>query len=922
MIDTMASASCDHCGRVLEYSGERPRFCAYCGATLTASTVEATIAYTPEPSATVTQPPSPAADDEAPVDLPGYRLLRRLGAGGMGTVFEAEETAHGRRVAVKVLNARLGAGGDSIERFRQEGRLAGTIAHPRCVFVLAADEAEGRPYIVMELMTGATLQTLVERRGPRPVGEAVGLILDVIEGLAEAHRLGLVHRDVKPSNCFLEANGRVKVGDFGLSKTLGGDVRLTRTGAFIGTPLYASPEQIKGAPIDVRTDVYAVCATLYYLLTGSAPFDSKDAAATLARIVSEPIPSIRERRSSVPVALEAAIVRGMDRDRERRWRSLEDLRDALLPFAPRPIPAAAPSRRLAAFAIDLAIWAAVKELLSYVLAVLLLWPVAADLASVATWTLLFAPAEGIWGGSLGKRLLRLRVLRSHRRIEPGLLRSLGRCLTLYGLLFVPSMAARIVLAATIDLGPVLNEAAAVFAGIILFLVGMVLNIAPMRPQNGFRGLHEWVSGTRTVSLPRAARALRRSRWAGASRLPAESSWSSTGRPADAPERVGPFVVRGAIARQGDYRVLAAEDEALRRVVWVVLRPLDDGAPDESRRSLSRSTRVRWVAGGEQDGRRWDAFTAPAGIPLAEFVRPRGLAWVEARPILSALADELADARNDNTLPTPIRVDQVWIGPDGRIQLVEPLGPATTDEPDADRRALDFLAGVATLALGGKARRATAPRRPIRAAVPMHARALLDRLAGLSDRFDRVDDFREALAATEDQPTELPWVVRAVRILGFLAGAAIKLFVVGGIDWLIEGPHFGRAIAGASGLISDAAELIEVVSWALLTLPLLAAVTRAGLLPRLLGAVLVREDGRRPSRLRCAAREAIIWAPLLVLVVVAEVLSEELGLGVPTWLRVLVDVIPLLWPLADALHELADPGRMLHDRIARTRLVPR
>ena len=205
---------------------------------------------------------------------------------------------------------------------------------------------------------------------------------------------------------------------------------------------------------------------------------------------------------------------------------------------------------------------------------------------------------------------------------------------------------------------------------------------------------------------------------------------------------------------------------------------------------------------------------------------------------------------------------------------------------------------------------------------MHARVLLDRLVGLGERFDRVDAFRDAMAATEDEPTELPRIVRVVRILGFLAATAVKLFVVGAIDWLSEGPHLGRAIAGSSGLVSDAAELIEVVFWALLTLPVLAAVTRAGLLPRLLGAVLVRDDGRRPSRLRCAAREAVIWGPLLMLVIVAEVASEELGLGVPTWLRVLVDVLPLLWPLAVALHELADPGRMLHDRLARTRLVPR
>src|SRR5438552_1118271 len=128
-------------------------------------------------------------------------------------------------------------------------------AHPRCVFVYAADEDAGRPYIVMELMPGDTLHDLLEKRGPLPPAEAVAKILDVIDGLLEAHQLGVVHRDVKPSNCFLEADGRVKVGDFGLAKSLVTESHLTRTGAFLGTPLYASPEQVKRETVDAQTDV-------------------------------------------------------------------------------------------------------------------------------------------------------------------------------------------------------------------------------------------------------------------------------------------------------------------------------------------------------------------------------------------------------------------------------------------------------------------------------------------------------------------------------------------------------------------------------------------------------------------------------------------------------------------------------------------
>ena len=147
-----------------------------------------------------------------------------MGRGGMGAVYEAEDLESGRRVALKLIAGDSVASPEAVERFRREGRLASTIAHPRCVFVLAADEEEGRPYIVMELMPGETLQSLVERSGPLPPREATGKILDVIEGLTEAHQVGIIHRDVKPSNCFLEADGRVKIGDFGLSKSLGGNV--------------------------------------------------------------------------------------------------------------------------------------------------------------------------------------------------------------------------------------------------------------------------------------------------------------------------------------------------------------------------------------------------------------------------------------------------------------------------------------------------------------------------------------------------------------------------------------------------------------------------------------------------------------------------------------------------------------------------
>src|SRR5262249_57395958 len=196
----------------------------------------------------------------------------------------------------------------------------------------AADEDQGRPYIVMELMPGATLDDLVRSKGPLTPEPAIRKILDVIEGLNEAHQIGLVHRDVKPSNCFLEPDGRVKIGDFGLAKSLSRSTHLTKTGAFLGTPLFCSPEQVRCEPVDAQSDVYSVAATLYCLLVGKAPQQSSDAAATIARIVADDPPPMRSVRPELPPGLDRVVLRGLERDRGRRWRDLEEFRTALLPY--------------------------------------------------------------------------------------------------------------------------------------------------------------------------------------------------------------------------------------------------------------------------------------------------------------------------------------------------------------------------------------------------------------------------------------------------------------------------------------------------------------------------------------------------------------------------------------------------------------
>lgn len=308
--------TCPRCRRTLSTAdpGGPPAFCMYCGQKLGS----APDPNTPPPAGMVTGSFVPftetgeSSSEPPPAEIGGYRLLRFIGAGGMGAVYEAEAPDAGTRVAVKLLSGRLASSPTSVERFRQEGRLASQLAHPRCVFVLAADTDAGRPYIVMELMPGRTLKDVVDQAGPLPPDQAVAHILDVVDGLAEAHRLGVLHRDVKPSNCFLTADGRVKVGDFGLSKSLAGsaDRHLTQSGAFLGTVLFASPEQLRGDPLDYASDVYSVCATLYYLLCGEAPYHHESITAALAKAVTEPAVPVRDRCPAVGAALDRVVMRG------------------------------------------------------------------------------------------------------------------------------------------------------------------------------------------------------------------------------------------------------------------------------------------------------------------------------------------------------------------------------------------------------------------------------------------------------------------------------------------------------------------------------------------------------------------------------------------------------------------------------------
>ena len=217
-----------------------------------------------------------------------YRTVALLGQGGMGVVYEAEEIETGRRVALKVLSAERRRDVDR-ERFQREGRLAASLNHPHCVFVFGAWDIAGELVIAMELMRD-TLAGWRKRQESLPSTAAVDAVLDVIAGLDAAAHAGILHRDVKPSNCFVDDDGRIKIGDLGISISahVPDDSSQRASGMrVVGTPAYAAPEQLRGRALDARSDIYGVGATLYELVTGHVPFEREDLMALLMAVAND-----------------------------------------------------------------------------------------------------------------------------------------------------------------------------------------------------------------------------------------------------------------------------------------------------------------------------------------------------------------------------------------------------------------------------------------------------------------------------------------------------------------------------------------------------------------------------------------------------------------------------------------------------------
>jgi eukaryotic-like serine/threonine-protein kinase len=252
-----------------------------------------------------------------------YDLEELVGSGGMSSVYRAHDRLLERTVALKILHEQFTSDDAYVERFRREARAVAQLAHPNIVTVIDRGEQDGRQFIVFEYVDGMNLKELMTQEGPVSPREAIELALQVARGLSFAHESGLVHRDVKPQNVLLDADGRAKVTDFGIAQSL--DVKgMTITGTVMGTSNYIAPEQARGQAVDEQTDVYSLGCVLYELLVGEVPFEGDNFVAVAMRHVNDPVPSVRDVRPDVPPRLDWAIQTAMAKDHDERFDSMAD----------------------------------------------------------------------------------------------------------------------------------------------------------------------------------------------------------------------------------------------------------------------------------------------------------------------------------------------------------------------------------------------------------------------------------------------------------------------------------------------------------------------------------------------------------------------------------------------------------------------
>jgi eukaryotic-like serine/threonine-protein kinase len=257
-----------------------------------------------------------------------YKLEAKLGSGGMSTVYLARDGTLDRAVAVKVMHREMSEQPDQLERFRQEARAVAKLSHPNVVAVIDAGEDGGHPYIVFEYVEGETLKQRIARVGALDTQEALAYAIEIARGLTVAHARNMVHRDIKPQNVLIDAEGRAKLTDFGISRQLEQD-GMTATGRVLGTTDYVAPEQAMGHPVDPRSDIYSLGVVLYEMLIGQVPFHADSQVGVAMKHVNEELPDVQQRRPEVSAATALVVERATAKDPNERYQTVGEMIDDL-----------------------------------------------------------------------------------------------------------------------------------------------------------------------------------------------------------------------------------------------------------------------------------------------------------------------------------------------------------------------------------------------------------------------------------------------------------------------------------------------------------------------------------------------------------------------------------------------------------------